>query len=85
MAEAKLKMITGPEPTVVMGREAIPASILDRLWTLSYIRNNAIKTTVLLAPTNVTTGDAVEAAKRYCKKRGVIFSWMEPTITEIDW
>jgi hypothetical protein len=62
--------------------EGIPG-ILSRLWTLSYIRNNNIKTTVLLMPLDVNVDKAVELAKGYCKTRSVNFSWLEKTIVDL--
>jgi hypothetical protein len=50
------------------------------LWTLSYIRNNAIKTTLLYLPDGPSVDVAVARAKRYCAERRWNFSWMEPSV-----
>lgn len=54
------------------------------LWTLSYIRSNSVKTQILKFSEPIDIGSAVESAKRYCKSRNVSFSWLEPTIVELE-
>lgn len=53
---------------------------LNNLWTLSYIRNNAIKTTILYFPDGPTLDVAVSRAKKYCAEHRWNFSWMEQSI-----
>lgn len=56
---------------------------LRKCWTLSYIKYNALKQTVLYFKDEMTTDEAVLRAKNYCKSKGYSFSWMEPTIVEL--
>lgn len=58
-------------------------NILQRLYTLSYIRNNAIKTTMLLFPLDWSIDQIVKQAKEYCAGRNVTFSWIELSIIEV--
>lgn len=55
------------------------------LWSLSYVRNNAIKTTILLFESpDLPINEVVERAKEYCKARNVTFSWIEKTIVDLS-
>lgn len=69
-------------PVEVPSVQSLPG-LLNNLYTLSYIRNNTIKTTLLLFSQNVNIGEAVEAAREYCKKQRVSFSWLEKAIVDM--
>lgn len=54
-----------------------------RLWTLSYMRNNSIKTILLLFEDELSINIVVERAKLYCKERSVNFTWIEKSIVDL--
>ncbi len=68
-------------PGKPLEKESFPE--LNCLWTLSYIRNNTIKFTILKLPESVTVDRAVELAKGYCTKQSWRFSWLERTVVEL--
>lgn len=56
----------------------------ERLWTLSYMRNNSIKTTLLLFEPDLPINEVVERAKEYCKTKSVNFTWIEKSIVDLS-
>lgn len=56
---------------------------VDQLWTLSYMRNNTIKTTILYMEPDLPINIVVERAKLYCKERSVNFTWIEKSIVDL--
>lgn len=57
---------------------------ISRLWTLSYIKHNAIRYTILYFPDSPDLGEVVERAKKYCKIKSYNFSWIEPSVVVLD-
>lgn len=57
---------------------------ISRLWTLSYIKHNAIRYTILYFPDSPNLGEVVERAKKYCKIKSYNFSWIEPSVVVLD-
>lgn len=58
--------------------------IVERLYQLSYIKNNAVRTTLLLFSEATTIDIYVEKAKEFCKSKKVNFSWLEKAINQIE-
>lgn len=63
--------------------EGSVAKFKERLYTLSYMRNNSIKTTLLLFEPELSINIVVERAKNYCKERSVNFTWIEKSIVDL--
>lgn len=70
------------KPLEAMSVANLPG-LTNKLWQLSYIQRNALKTTLVMFEEEVTTDVAVGAAKEYCRKRGVNFSWLELAIVSL--
>lgn len=93
MAFEDAKQLPGLPLRVSMESGAAPVGIsvgsvgdidISRLWTLSYIKHNAIRYTILYFPDSPDLGEVVERAKKYCKIKSYNFSWIEPSVVVLD-
>lgn len=73
-----------PGVPVALTAEQTTPGIIDRLYTLSYIKHNAVKTKLLLLPSETGINEAVELSKEYCRSRGYSFSWLEKSIEVLE-
>lgn len=61
----------------------LPVINWEDLWTLTYIKSGAVRTTILLLPHKIEVTSAVEMAKTYCKHSGLSFSWLAKSIVDL--
>lgn len=59
-------------------------NLINRLYTLTYLRSGAIKTKLILFEEGLGMDVSVELAKAHCRELRVNFSWLEKAITEIS-
>ncbi len=59
------------------------SNFLTLLYRLDYIKFNTMRFTFLKLPEGTEIHEAVEIAKRYCKKRSWSFSYLELAIVDL--
>ena len=57
--------------------------LVERLYRLDYIKQNAMRSKLLLLPSGLNTQEVVDLVKEHCKDMYANFSWIEPAITKI--
>lgn len=84
MGEA-LRSVPGKPNPVTTESGVAPGFIpYEGLYTLSYLRNNALKTRILHFSKAEGLEEIVSKAKLYCKQNNLNFSWIEQTIISIE-
>lgn len=57
--------------------------LVERLYRLDYIKQNAQRNKLILLPSGLNTQQVVDLAKSHCKEIYATFLWIEPAITQI--
>lgn len=82
---AEARSVPGKPNPVTTESGAAPGLLpYEGLYTLSYLRNNALKTRILSFTHNENIEEIVSKAKLYCKQNNLNFSWIEQTIISIE-
>lgn len=81
----EVRAIPGQPPATL---PILPVVTVDVTWTnlytLSYVRFNAMRQSLLLMPVGATINQVVDIAKDHCKKKGCTFNHIEPAITNLS-